>query len=47
MLSNTIWSLKDVEGRVITDFRGSEMLGRANFEKKINAPREATFAEII
>jgi len=44
---NTIWSLKDEEGREISTFSGLSGLGQRHFQRLFSDPGEATIAEVI
>jgi hypothetical protein len=44
---NTIWSLKDQEGRSITSFEGLASLGKNHFQTLFKADRRVNIAEII
>eukprot|EP00253_Pinus_taeda_P033452 PITA_33452 len=45
--ANTIWSLKDEEGRQISTFSGLSSLGQRHFQRLFSDPGEATIGEVI
>lgn len=46
-LSNTIWSLKDSEGREVSDFRGLASMGYSHFESLFKALREDSLPKVV
>eukprot|EP00253_Pinus_taeda_P028916 PITA_28916 len=45
--ANTIWSLKDEEGRVVKSFSDLSGLGQRHFQRIFSDPGEATIAEVM
>jgi hypothetical protein len=46
-VENTLWSLKDQEGRSITSFEGLANLGKSHFQTLFKADRRVNIVEII
>eukprot|EP00253_Pinus_taeda_P035564 PITA_35564 len=45
--TNTIWSLKDEEGREVSSFSDLSSLGKRHFERVFSDPGEATIAQVL
>jgi hypothetical protein len=46
-MANTIWSLKDVEGRQVYSFKGMGRLGKEHFQNLFKAEARVSMAKIV